>query len=155
MLRRAALPPPRAHRRDISPEPLLLGTIRPRRELNKRMQRDLHPRTLLLGHIHIISVDTPQHRLVGNNNNILAPLQLHDDRLEPYNHIAVGLAAAVAVVVFVVVARAEVLRVLVCDFLVGEAVADAAVELVERFPFEFVVAFGGGGEVARGLVRAF
>lgn len=140
MLRRTPFTPKRANRRNIRLEALLLGTIRPRGQLDKRMQRHLHPRTLLLRHIHIIRIDTPQHSLMCHNDDVLAALQLHDDRLEPDDDVAVGFAAAVAVIVFVVVASAEVFWVAICDFLVGEAVADARVELVEGLPFEFGVA---------------
>lgn len=44
---------------------------------------------------------------------------------------------------------------MVGDFLVGEAVADAAIEFVQRFPLQFVVTFGGCGEEARGLIGTF
>lgn len=155
MLRRTPLTPKRTNRRNIRLEPLLLGTIRPRRQLDKRMQRHLHPRTLLLRHIHIIRINTPQHSLMRHNYDILAALQLHNDRLQPNDDVAVGFAAAVAVVVLVVVAGAEIFRVTVRDFLIGEAVADARVELVEGFPFEFGVAGGRSGEEARGLDGAF
>lgn len=90
-----------------------------------------------------------------HDHNIFAPLQLHNNRLESDDHVAVGLPAPVAVVVFVVVAGAEVFGVAVFDFLVGEAVADAAVEFVQGFPFELGVAFGRGGQEARRLDRAF
>ena len=88
-------------------------------------------------------------------DDIFAALQLHDDGFEADHHVAVALPASVAVIVFVVVAGAEVVGVLVGDFLVGEAVADAGVELVEGFPFEFVIAFRGGREEARRLDGAF
>ena len=87
--------------------------------------------------------------------DVFAALEFHDYGFKTDDDVAVGFTAAVAVVVFVVVAGAEVFGVAVGDFLVGEAVADARVELVEGFPFEFVVAFGRGGEVARCLDGAF
>lgn len=90
-----------------------------------------------------------------NDYDIFAALKFHDYGLETDYHVAVGFTAAIAVVVFVVVAGFEVFGVAVGYFLVGEAVADAGVELVEGFPFEFVVAFGGGGEVARCLDGSF
>ena len=117
------------------------------------MQRHLHPGTLLLRHVHIIRVDAPQHRLMRHDDDILAPFELHDNRLEPDDHVSITLASSVAIVVFVVVARSEVFRVALFDFFVGEAVTDAAVEFVQRFPFEFVVAFGRGGEEAGRLDR--
>lgn len=112
------------------------------------MQGHLHPGTLLLRHIHIIRINAAQHGLVRHDDDVLAALQLHDYGFEADDDVAVAFAAAVPVVVFVVVAGAEVFRVAVGDFLVGEAVADAGVEFVERFPFELVVALWGLGEVA-------
>lgn len=152
MLRRTPLPPPRAHRRYISREPLLHRPIRPRRQLDERMQRHIHPRTPLVVPLHIIRIHAPQHRLVRDDEDILRPLQLHDDGLEARHHVGVGLAAAVAVVVLVGVAGGKVLGELVLDVLVGEAVADAGVELVEGLPLELVV---GRGEEAGGCDGAF
>ena len=155
MLRRTPFTPKRAHGGDISLEPLLLGPVRPRRQLDERMQRDLHPRALLLRHIHVVGVDAAQDRLVGDDDDVLAPFEFHDDGFEPDDDVAVGLAAPVAVVVLVVVARLEVFRVAVRNVLVREAVADARVQLVQGLPFELVVALGGGGEEAGGLDGAF
>ena len=115
------------------------------------MQRHLHPRTLLLRHIHIVSIDAPQDGLVRDDDDILAALQLHDDGLEADDHIAVALAAAVAIIVFVVVPGFEVLGVEGLDLGIGQTVADAGVELVEGFPFEFGGGDRGGGEVVGGL----
>ncbi len=90
-----------------------------------------------------------------HDNDVLAPFQLHYNGFETNDNVAVGFASAVAVIVFVVVAGAEIFRVAVCDLLIGEAVADAGVELVKGFPFKFGVAGGGGGKEARSLDRAF
>jgi len=105
--------------------------------------------------VQIVKVgkDTPHDGLVRHNDHILAALQLHDDGLQPDHDVAVALAAAVAVVVLVVVAGTEVFRVLALDFLVGHAVAETRLELVERLPLELLPP-GLGGEVARGLDRA-
>ena len=102
--------------------------------------------------LHIIRIHTPQHCLMRNNQYILRPLELHDDGLQPGHDVGVGLAATVAVVVLVGVAGGKVLGELVLDFLVGEAVTDAGVELVEGFPLELVV---GCGEEAGGCDCAF
>ena len=90
-----------------------------------------------------------------DDDDILAPFQFHDDGLQADDYIAVGFTTTVAVVVFVVIAGFEILRVTVGDFLVGEAVAHTAVELVEGFPFELVVAFRGAGEEASRLDGTF
>ena len=92
---------------------------------------------------------------MGDDYDVFATFEFHDYGFETDDDVAVGFTAAVAVVIFVVVAGLEVFGVAVGYFLVGEAVANARVELVEGFPFEFVVAFGGGGEVARCLDSAF
>lgn len=155
MLGTTPLRPKGADGSNVRLEPLFLSMIRLGRQLDQRMQRNLHPRALLLRHIHIVSVDTPKDSLMGDDDDILAALEFHDDRLEADDDVAVALAAAVAVVVLVVVAGAEVFGELVLDLLVGEAVADAGVELVERFPLEFVVALGRFGEEAGRLNGAF
>lgn len=59
MFRRTSLLPKRAHRRNIRLKPYFLRTIRPRGQLNQRMQRHFHPRTLLLRHIHVVGIYTP------------------------------------------------------------------------------------------------
>ena len=90
-----------------------------------------------------------------HNNDILAPLQLHDDRFQPNYDVAVGLSATVTIVILVIVAGFEVFRILFCDVGVGEAIADARIELVECFPFELAVAFVGGCEEASRLNGTF
>ena len=145
MLRRAALLPERADGGDVGVESTLIGAVGARRELDERVQRHLHPGGLLLGHVHVVGVDAAQHGLVGDDDDVLAALQLHDDGLEPDDHIAVALAATVPVIVFIVVARLEVLRVPISDLLVREAIAHARVQFVQCFPFELVVAFGRRG----------
>lgn len=69
-----------------------------------------------------------------DDQDILRALQLHDDGLEADDDVAVRLTPAVAVVVLVLITRSKVLGVLLLDFGVREAVADAGVELVECFP---------------------
>ena len=88
---------------------------------------------------------------MGNNDNILTALQLHNNRLEPNHHITITLPTPIAIIILVVIAGAEILRIQGFDFGIGEAVADARVELVEGFPFEFGGGDGGGSEVAGGL----
>lgn len=82
---------------------------------------------------------------------VIAPLQLHDDRLQADNDIAVRFATPVAVVVLVFVAGGEIFRVGFGDFRVCEAIAGARVEFVQGFPFELRVALFGGSEEAGSL----
>ena len=140
MLRRAPLSPPSAHRGDIRPEPLLLGTIRPGSQFDQRMQRDLHPGALLLWHVHVIRIYAPEHGLMRHDNNVFASFQFHDDGLQTYNDVAIALATAITVIILVIITRLKVLRILVSDFLVSETVADTRIKLVQSLPFEFVVA---------------
>ena len=155
MLRRASLTAKRADSRNIRAEPNLLGAVRPRRQLNQRVQRHFHPRTLFLGNIHVVRIYAAQHRLVRHDDDILAAFEFHDDGFEADDDVAVGFAASVTVVVLVVITGAEVFGVAVGYFLVGERVTDARVELVEGFPFEFGVALWGGGEVPGCLDGSF
>ena len=144
MFRLTALGPPRAHGRDIGAVPVLLRPVGLGGELHERVQRDLHPRALALVHVHEVGEDAADDGLVRHDDDVLAALELHDDRLQSNDDVTVRLAAAVAVVVLVVVARAKVFRVLVLDLLVGHAVADARLELVERLPLEYLPARLGG-----------
>jgi hypothetical protein len=170
MLRHAPFAPPGADSRNPRREPFLLRTICPRRQLDERMQRDLsslapshllppaqvlrkskvstysHPRTIALILLHKVRIDAPNNRLMAHNQNILAPLQLHDDRLQPDHHIPIALPAPIAIVILVVVAVLKVLRVRLLDLGVRHAVADAGVELVERLPLQLGV---GGREETR------
>ena len=45
--------------------------------------------------------------LMSNDENVLLPLELHDDRLEPDDNVPVGLSSTVSVVVLVLERRAE------------------------------------------------
>ena len=141
MFRRTPLTPKRADGGNIRFETLFLRAIRPRGQLDQRMQRHLHPGTLLLRHVHVIRVDAPQHGLMRHDDDVLAAFQFHDDRLKSDDDVTIGFSAAVAIVVFIVVSSFEIFGVLVRDLLVGEAVAGAGVQFVQGFPFEFVVAF--------------
>ena len=146
----APLPSPRADRGNIRLESLLLCTICLGRQFDQCVQRDFHPGALFLGHVHEICIDASQNGLMRNNQDILTPFQFHDNWLESNDHVAVGFAAKVAVIVLVLIALGEVFGVLLLDLAVGEAVADARVELVKGFPFEFFK-----GKEAGGLYGAF
>ena len=155
MLRRTPLTPKRADGGNIGLEPLLLRPICPRRKLDERVQRDLHPRALLLRHIQVVGIDAPQHSLMRHNDDVLAAFELHDNGFEPNDNVAVRFPAPIAVIILVVVARLEVFRVAVRNVLVREAVADARVQFVQGLPLELVVALGRGGEEAGGLNGPF
>lgn len=51
-------------------------------------------------------------------------------------------AATIAVVVFIIIAGCEILRVLLLDFGVGHVVADTGIEFVEGLPLELVPFLG-------------
>lgn len=98
------------------------------------MQGNFHPWALLLGRVQEIGVDAAENRLVGDNDHIFAALQLHDNRFQSDDNVAVRLAAPVAIVVLVLVARGKILGVFLRDILIGEPVADTRVELVKSLP---------------------
>jgi hypothetical protein len=63
----------------------------------------------------------------------------------------VRFAAAIAVVVFILVAGGEIFGEILFDLRIGHAVTDARIEFIEGFPLELVVAVGeeaGGGDGA-------
>lgn len=114
------------------------------------MQRNFHPRALILGDIHKVRINAPQHGLMRHNHDIFTPLHLHNNRFQPNHHITIRLSSLVTVVVFIVVTSAEIFRIGFLNFFVGETVANSGVKFVESFPLLF-----GVGEVVRGLDRTF
>lgn len=155
MLGSTSLFPKCAHCRYVGLVTLLLGAVCPRSEFNQRMKRYLHPRRFLLRHIHVISIDTPQYSLMSDDDDVLASLQLHDDRFKPDDDVAIALSTSVTVIIFVVVTGLEVFRVLIGNFLVRQAIAHAGIKLVESFPFKFVIAFWRCRQEARSLDGPF
>jgi hypothetical protein len=150
MLRRRALSAPGRDGGDIGLEALLLGAVGAGGQLEEGVEGNFHPGRLLLGNVHEVGVDAAQNGLVGDDDDVLAALEFHDDGLQADDHVAIRLTAAVAVVVLVFIAGGEVLRVLLGNFLVGEAIADAGVQFVEGLPFQLFEA-GFCLEVAGGL----
>lgn len=57
-------------------------------------------------------------RYVRNDNDVLTAFEFHDDGFQTDHDVAVRLAASVAVIVLVVVARLEIFGVFLGDFLV-------------------------------------
>lgn len=92
---------------------------------------------------------------MSDDDDVLASLQFHDDRLKPNDHVAVTLSTSVAVIVFIVITSLEVFRVLIGNFLVGQAIADAGIKFVESFPFKFVIALWRSRQEPRGLDGTF
>ena len=86
---RTSLATPCRHRRDICLESLLLRSIRLGRELHQRVKRNFHPRRLVGAGVHEIGVDASDDGLVRNDEDVVASLQLHDDWLQPDDHVAV------------------------------------------------------------------
>lgn len=150
MLRRRALSAPGRDGGDIGLEALLLGTVGARGQLDEGVEGYFHPGRLLLGNVHEVGVNTAEDSLVGDDDDVLAALEFHDDGLQTDDHVAVRLTAAIAVVVLVFIAGGEVLGVLLGDFLVGEAIADAGVQFIEGLPLQLLEA-GFCLEVAGGL----
>lgn len=134
MLGRAAFAPPRADSLNIGLVCLHLGSICPRRQLDQRVQRHGHPGTLFLRLLHKIRIYAANDRLMRDDEDILAALQLHDDGLQADHHVAVAFTSTIPVVVLVFVACLEVIRMKVRYLLIRHAVANASVELVEGLP---------------------
>lgn len=130
MLRRTALPTPGANGLNVCFVRLHLSAVGPRRQLHQRMQWDRHPGALFLRLLHEVGVDAANDGLVGDYENVLAPLEFHNYGLESDDNVAVALTAPVAVVVLVLIARLKIFRVHVGNLLVGHPIAHASVELV-------------------------
>lgn len=73
---------------------------------------------------------------MGDNQDVLAALQLHDNGFQPDDDVTVRLAAKIAIVVLVLVALFEILGVFLFNLRVRETIADAGIEFVKRFPLE-------------------
>lgn len=140
MLGRATLHAPSRDRRNICLEASLISAERTRRKLDERMQGYLHPGALLLTHIVEVRVNATKDCLMGDDDDVLATLQLHDDGFETDHNVTIRLAATIAIVVFVVIASFEIFWIFFFDLLVSQSIADARVKLVERLPFKLVVA---------------
>lgn len=137
----ATLAAPGAYGLDIGLVRLNLGAISTRRQLHERVKRHRHPRAFLLRLLHKICVDAADDGLVRDDEDIFASFQFHDDWFQADYDISVALTAAVAVIVFVCVPCLEIFRVQVGNLLVSHAVADASVQLIQRFPLQLVVVF--------------
>ena len=136
MLGTAALGAPGADGRNVRLEALLDGAVGLGGELHERVEGYLHPGALALVDVVEVGEDAADHGLVRDDDDVLGPLELHDDGFEADDDVAVRLAPAVPVVVLVVVASLEVLRVLGLDLRVRHAVADTRLELVEGLPLQ-------------------
>lgn len=139
MFRGAPFATPSRNCRDVGFEALFLRAVCAGSQLDQRMKGNFHPRTLFLGHIVEIRIDAPQNRLMGDDDHVLAALELHDDGLEADDDISVRLTTAIAVVVFVFVSGRKVFGIPFRNLLVCQAIADPRVELIQRFPLELLV----------------
>ena len=83
-----------------------------------------------------------------HDDDVVVFLKLHNYRLQPYDHVAIGFPPTVPIVVLVIVSRSEVFGVKVGDLFVGKTIADARVELVEGFPFQLGANLFRSGEEA-------
>lgn len=82
MLGRSAFPSPGGHCWNVGFEALLLGTVCAGCQFDQCVERDFHPRALLLRHVVKVGVDTSQNSLVSDNDDVFAALELHDDRFQ-------------------------------------------------------------------------
>ena len=79
-------------------------------------------------------ITLPDNCLVGNQDNGILPLQLHDNRLEPRHQILVGFPPRVSVGVLVLVTLEEFLVELVADVGVCHSIAGTCVYFVQCLP---------------------
>jgi hypothetical protein len=79
--------------------PLFLCAVGPWSKLNYCVQRNFHPRRLVLWDIHEVCVNTTQDSLVSNDHDVFPTLHFHDNGLKTDNDIAVRFTTLVAVVV--------------------------------------------------------
>lgn len=73
-----------------------------------------------------------------HDQDVFASLKLHDDGLQSDHHISVALSAKVSIVVLVRIPRLEVGRESFLNLRIGQTIADARVQLIERFPRQFL-----------------
>lgn len=123
----APLAAPGAHGLDLGIVLFYHGVVGTGRELDQGVQWHRHPRALFLGLLHEVGVDAADNGLMRDDEDIFAALEFHDDGLEANDNIAVALTASISVVVFIFVARLKVLRILVCNLLVCQAVANTSI----------------------------
>ena len=69
--------------------------------------------------------------LMSNDQNVLVPFKLHDDRFKPDDDISVRFASTIPVIELILITIGEVLRVLLGDFLVCHTIAYTCIEFVE------------------------
>lgn len=139
VLCRAPFGPPSADGGNVSLPPLLNRAVRLGGELDQGMQGHVHPGAPRLILLHEVCVDAAQNGLMGDDEDILTALELHDDWLEADNDIAIRLAAAVSIVVLVFVAGSKILGIAVFDLLVRQTITDAGIKLVKGLPLQLVV----------------
>lgn len=88
---------------------------------------------------------------MGDDDDILASLEFHDDRLKSDHDVSVAFSASVPIIVFVIIPGLEIFRVLIGNLLVGETITYTRIKLVQRLPLKLIVALGRYGEKAGGL----
>lgn len=82
MLGDTTLASPRAHSRDLGIVALDIGSVGAGSEFDERVKWDIQPGTLLLGFLHKVGVDASEDGLVGDDKNVFAALEFHDDGFE-------------------------------------------------------------------------
>lgn len=151
---RTSLPTPCRHRWDICLEALLSRSICFGCELHQRVKRNFQPWRLIGAGIHEIGIDASDDGLMGDDDDVVASLQLHDDWLQSNDHVTIGLSTPIPVIIFVLISRREILRIFLLDFTIRHPVAHARVQLVQSFPFE-LVPLGLRLQISGSLNRSF
>lgn len=134
MFGRATLTTPRADGRNVSLVSLLVRAVGSWGELDETVERYVHPGAARLVFLHEVRIYAAENGLMGDDEDILGSLELHDNGLEADDHITVRLPATVPIVIFILVPSHKVLRVHVLDLLVCHTVADTSIKLIQCFP---------------------
>lgn len=136
---RASFGTPSADGWNVGFPPLLEGAVRLWGEFDQGMQGYIHPGASRLVLLHEVGIDAAENGLVSDDEDVLTPLELHDDGLKTDNNVAIRLSAAISVIVLVFIARSEILGVAVLNLLIRQAVTDARIKLVKGLPLQLVV----------------
>ena len=124
----------RINGRNVKADLLHFTSVSDGRELDDLMQRTLHVRQIHGVLIQEISQQTSHDCLVTDDEDVLLPLQLHDDWLETRDQVLIRFSPRISVVEFVLVSLGKVFRVLLLNLFISHLIADSGVDFIESLP---------------------
>ena len=98
---------------NVDRESLFITAVCLRGQLDHCVKWNFQVRDFLLGIVLEVGIDRAQHRLMPDYQDVLLPLEFHNDRLEAQYQVLVGFAARVAIVKFIMVTCGKIIRMLV------------------------------------------